>query len=220
MINSRILIIDDHPIITEAYRNSILNFAANNEGFIFHMDTAFCCDSALLYLNEFSYDVVFLDISLPTSKDQKFKSGEDLGIFIKKKFSTTKIIVITGYQDSFVMSRLLEFLNPDALLYKGDLNSDTCSKSLISILNNIPFYSSSILALIRKKLSSEIRLSKTEKILLYEIEKGTKTKDLSDMLHMSVGAVEKRKRYLKEVFNIDVSEDSALITAAKEIGFI
>jgi len=220
MTNSRILIVDDHPIISDAYRKSILNFAHNNEGYIFHIDTAVCCDSALLLLNDFNYDVVFLDISLPTSKDQKFKSGEDLGIFIKEKFSNTKIIVITGYRDSFVMSRLLEFLNPDALLYKGDVNLDTCSKSLISIIQNIPYYSSSILQLIRKKLSSEIRLTKTEKTLLYEIEKGTTIKELSDLLHMSVGAVEKRKRYLKELFNIDVSEDSALIKAAKEIGFI
>ena len=212
--------VDDHPIITDAYRNSILNFAKSNEGFIFHIDTAVCCDSALLYLDEFSYDVVFLDISLPTSKDQKFKSGEDLGVFIKENYSSTKIIVITGYRDSFIMSRLLEFLAPDALLYKGDVDPETCSNSLISTLKNIPFYSSSILQLIRKKLSSDIRLTKTEKILLYEIEKGTTIKELSDMLHMSVGAVEKRKRHLKDIFNINVSEDTALISAAKEIGFI
>jgi DNA-binding NarL/FixJ family response regulator len=212
--------VDDHPIITDAYRNSILNFARNNENFVFHVDTATCCDSALLLLNDFSYDVVFLDISLPTSKDQKFKSGEDLGVFIKEKFSNTKIIVITGYRDSFIMSRLLEFLAPDALLYKGDVDPHICSNSLISTLNNIPFYSASILQLIRKKLSSEIRLSKTEKILLYEIEKGTTIKELSDMLHMSVGAVEKRKRHLKDVFNITVSEDTALISAAKQIGFV
>ncbi len=212
--------IDDHPIITNAYCNSIKKFADNNDGYIFHIDTAVCCDSALLYLNEFSYDVVFLDISLPTSKDQKFKSGEDLGVFIKEKFSNTKIIVITGYRDSFIMSRLLEFLAPDALLYKGDVDPETCSRSLISILHDVPYYSSSILQLIRKKLSSEIRLGKTEKILLYEIEKGTTMKELSDILHMSIGTVEKRKRQLKEVFNISVSEDSALIKAAKEIGFV
>jgi len=220
MIKSRILMIDDNPIITEAYSNSIIHFQTDNEDFNFHIDVAYCCDSALLLLEDNSYEVIFLDIRLPASKNKKFKSGEDLGFFIKKKFPNTKIIVITGYNDPLIIGKLLQNLNPEGLLFKGDVDSKTCPKALVSIMYNIPFYSSTILKLIRKKISSEILLSKTNKTLLYELAKGTKTKDLTKVLHLSVGGVERRKRHLKEVFQTDLKDDSALVVAAKEKGFI
>lgn len=212
--------IDDHPIITEAYSNSIVNFQANNNILNFHIDIASCLDSAMLFLENNSYEVVFLDISLPVSKNLELTSGEDLGFFIKNKFPQTKIIVNTGYSDPLIIGKLLQNLNPNGFLFKGDVDSKTCPKALVSVISNIPFYSSTILKLIRKKMSSNILLSKTDKTLIYELAKGTKTKDLSKVLFLSVGGVERRKRHLKEIFNTNLKDDYALVIAAKKIGFI
>lgn len=220
MINLRLLLIDDHPIIVDAYSNSIKQFETNNEGYKFHIDKALCCDSALLALNEHTYDIIFLDLRLPPSKNGKYKSGEDLANLINREFKNTKIIIITGHYDVLLLGKLLQSLNPDGLLFKGDVGSNTCSDALVSVLFNIPFYSPTILKLLRQKMSSNIALSKTDKKLLYELAKGTKTKDLTKVLPLSIGGVEKRKRYLKELFDSNKKDDSELIQAAIDKGFI
>jgi len=220
MISLRLLLIDDHPIIVEAYSNSITQFQANNNGYNIHVDKALCCDSALTALKENIYDIIFLDLRLPASKDGKYKSGEDLAKLLKRDFEETKIIIITGYYDVLLLGKLLQNLNPDGLLFKGDVVSNTCSDALESVLFNIPFYSTTILKLIRQKISSSIVLSKTDKLLLYELAKGTKTKDLSHVLPLSIGGVEKRKRHLKELFDSTRKDDSELIQAAIDKGFI
>lgn len=220
MINLRLLLVDDHPIIVEAYSNSIQQFETTNEGYRFHIDKALCCETALLALYENTYNIVFLDLRLPASKNGKFKSGEDIAKLLRKDFETTKIIIITGYFDVLLLGKLLQNLNPDGLLFKGDVGSNTCADALISVLFNIPFYSSTILKLLRQKMSSNIVLSKTDKLLLYELAKGTKTKDLTKVLPLSIGGVEKRKRHLKELFDSTRKDDSELIQAAIDKGFI
>ncbi|NRA92309.1 MAG: response regulator transcription factor [Psychroserpens sp.] len=220
MTNSRILIVDNHPIITEAYKNSIVNLSSTNKSYLFHIDTALCFDSAVLHLSESTFDVVLLDLNLQAKSDSSLRSGEDLGMHIRKINPKTKIIAVTSYNDPLLVSRILQFLEPEGLLHKGDFNSDGCSKALIDVLRGVPSYSESILKQIRLKLSSKIRLSTKEKILLFELDKGVGTKELSKILHLSVGAVEKRKRNLRDLFGIDVSEDKKLLEAVREKGFI
>lgn len=220
MKKKRVLLVDDHPIIIESYRNSIKAFEYQNEGCSFHVDSALGCDSALLLMMQNNYDIAFLDIRLPASADGKFQSGEDIAKFIQAKYEGTKIIIITGHYDSLLLGKLLQHLNPDGLLFKGDVGSQMVSNALTSVLSNFPFYSPTILTLLRKKISSDIILNKNDKLLLYELAKGTKTKDLTNFLPLSIGGIESRKRFLKSLFETKGEDDSALIVAAKEKGFI
>jgi DNA-binding NarL/FixJ family response regulator len=163
---------------------------------------------------------VFLDIRLPKSKDAKYLSGKDIGLYLKSQFVKTKIIVVTGHNDAFILDFVLQDLNPDGLLFKGDIIANTIAEALTSVIKNEPFYSITVLKLLRKKISSNIIINKVDKILLLEISKGTKTKDLTKVLPLSIGGIEKRKRQLKELFETTKKDDLALITAAKEKGFV
>ncbi|WP_142785717.1 response regulator [Changchengzhania lutea] len=221
MIND-ILLIDDHPIILNAYENAITKFAENNTNFQFKIYTAICCESALNLINNRNkpFNYVFLDIRLPKSKGSKFQSGKDIGLELKKRFPKTKIVVITGHFDTFTLDFILQYINPHGLLFKGDIVANTVSEALKSAFKNEPFYSITILKLLRKKISSNIILSKVDKLLLSEISKGTKTKDLVKILPLSIGGVEKRKRHLRELFDTLKGNDLTLINAAKEKGFV
>ena len=106
------------------------------------------------------------------------------------------------------------------MLFKGDVGLSTVSEALTSVLNDEPFYSKTILRLLRQKISSDIALSRVDKLLLYEISKGTMTKDLTKTIPLSIGGIEKRKRHLKELFNTVKQDDLALINAAKKKGFV
>ena len=63
-------------------------------------------------------------------------------------------------------------------------------------------------------------LDDIDRRILYELSIGTKTKDLPALVPLSLTGIEKRKRLLKQIFDIDSTDDRELILAAKEKGFI
>jgi len=217
-----VLLIDDHPIITDAYQTS-LNIFSEQTQTIFNIYKAYCSDSALSLLTNDKndvYDIVFLDIRIPKSKTHKINDGKDLGLLIRKLKPHAKIIVSTAYIDPFILDDLLKKLNPEGLLCKSDIDFKIVKEAVKNILNDVPFYSSSILRALRKKVSSGIVLDNTDKALIEELAKGAKTKDLVGKIPLSLGGIEKRKRYLKEVFHTEGKSDKKLIEAIKEHGFI
>ncbi len=63
-------------------------------------------------------------------------------------------------------------------------------------------------------------IDENDRKMLYELSRGAKMKDLPDIIPLSLAALEKRKRHLKEIFNVEQMEDRFLILAAKEKVFI
>ncbi|AUC77568.1 response regulator [Olleya sp. Bg11-27] len=215
-----VLLVDDHPIIIEAYTNSIEIFKEQNEKISIKIDSANCCDTSIYYLKNKTYDVVFLDVRIPSSSDKKFNSGEDIALHINENFPKTKLIMITGHYDAFTLGNILQSINPIGLLFKGDVDQKIISEALKNILNNTPFYSATVLKLLRKNISSNIILDKTDKLLLMGISNGKKTNDLLKIVPLSKGGLEKRKRQLKELFGVSKLEDQDLINSAKKKGFL
>ena len=56
--------------------------------------------------------------------------------------------------------------------------------------------------------------------ILYELSIGTRMKDLPDIIPLSIAGIEKRKRHLKQIFNINSPNDKELLKIAKEKGFV
>ncbi len=216
-----ILLVDDHPLIIEAYTNSIKLFEEKNHKYSIYIDSASCCDSSLNYLKNKTYDAVFLDVRIPSSTDRRFKSGEDIALFINKSFPETKTVMITGHYDPFTLGDILQKVNPFGLLLKGDVDQKVIVETLKSLINDSPYYSSSILKLLRKNLSSNIILDKKDKQLLMGISDGKRTSDLIKIMPLSKGGLEKRKRQLKSIFGLSIcDDDNELINSAKEKGFL
>jgi hypothetical protein len=67
--------------------------------------------------------------------------------------------------------------------------------------------------------SSDLFIDDIDRKILYEISIGTKLKDMKNVL-LSVHSIVKRKRALKQIFDVEDSDDSKLISVAKEKGFI
>jgi DNA-binding NarL/FixJ family response regulator len=218
--NLNLLLIDDHPVISDSYKTILNNLREKNKIDSYHTDEATCCDSALKFIEEKTYDLVFLDISLPPSKDGSFKSGEDLGRLLLKKFPETKILVLTSHDDPLLLNNILYFISPKGFMCKNDVTTKTLSEAIVKILNDDTYYSTSISNLIHKNISSKIILDDKDKQILYELSKGVKTIDLKIKIPLSQAGIEKRKRLLKETFNTKKLDDTALINAAIEKGFL
>jgi DNA-binding NarL/FixJ family response regulator len=219
-----VLIIEDHPLITEAYKKAFSQISSKTPNLNFMISTANTCDAAYLKINEASrqqgLDIVFLDIKLPPSKEGIILSGEDLGLKIIELLPSSKIIVSTTFNDNYRINSIFKSLNPDGFLIKNDLNPKELVLAIESIIEGNSYYSKSVIELMRKLTANDFLIDAIDRKLLYELSKGTKMSQLPDIIPLSVSTLEKRKRVLKEIFDIADKDDRDLFRIAEEKGFI
>lgn len=220
----KVLIIDDHPLIIDSYKSALHFLSAKNDQLDFKIEIASDCDSAIEKIvsqaNNNKFDLIFLDIKLPPSKDGNILSGEDLGIKIKELLPKVKIIVSTTYNDNYRLYGIFTSINPDGFLIKNDVSAKQLVSAIKVVILDPPYYSKTVIQMLRKQLSNEFVLDRVDRKILYELSIGTKMKDLPTTLPLSIAGIEKRKRHLKEIFDVVKKDDRELLKKAKDSGFI
>ena len=219
-----VLIVEDEPLIVGSLEAALKHLSEENSDLDFKTRTAKNCDDAQMEIHKAQqgklFDLVLLDISIPASKDRKYLSGEDLGLKIKSEFPSAKIIVLTSYTDNYRLNNILQSLNPDGFLIKNDIDFKKLLLAIKTVINDPPFYSQKVLRLLRQTTFNDFKIDQLDRRLLFEISEGTKNNQLPDIIKLSKGGIERRKRHLKEVFDIKNGDDGVLIKAAKSKGFI
>jgi len=220
-----VLIIDDHPLISNAYKTAFNKINKKDASISFKIDIAHDCDSASEKIRAFStknkkLDIVFIEIKLPPSTDGTLLSGEDLGLLINKLLPNTKIIVATTFKDNYRVLSIFKSLNPDGFLIKKDITPKELVTTINTIITDSPYYSKTVTKLLRNEVSNDFLLDAIDRKLLYELSIGTMMKDLPEILLLSLPAIEKRKRRMKQVFDAESPYDKELLLKAKEKGFI
>ncbi|WP_339649006.1 response regulator [uncultured Salegentibacter sp.] len=219
-----VLIIDDHPIIANAYESALESFVNQNASYNFKITSVYSLDEAQLLLDNSNFiedlDLVFLDMRLPASTDGKLVSGEDFGKVLRLKTPNIRIIVSTTFNDNYRLHNILQSLNPEGFLVKNDINPKELLSAIENVLAGSPYYSKTVLNLLRKQVGSDIYLDEVDRKMLYELSIGAKLKDLTDLLPLSIAGIEKRRRNLKKMFGISGAEDRELVKIAREKGFL
>ena len=219
----KILMIDDHPMIIEGYQNTLLFTKKETQDL--DIDIANNCDEAIAFMDksverENPYHVLFVDISLPPSKDGLMTSGEDLAAYARKVLPKSKIIILTMFNESFRIHNIIKTIDPEGFLIKSDLTSSELASAFQAVLNNPPFYSGTVNSFIRKAITSDIVIDEKNRKILHLLSQGVKTKNLASHLDLSLSAVEKRKKQLREIFEVHDGQDETLVNAAKNKGFV
>lgn len=219
----KILMIDDHPMIIEGYQNTLLFTKKENQNL--QIDIANNCDEAIKYMDKsvergLPYNVLFVDISLPPSTDGLMSSGEDLAEYARKVLPKAKIIILTMFNESFRIHNIIKTIDPEGFLIKSDLTSNELASAFQAVLYNPPFYSGTVNSYIRKTITSDIVIDEKNRKILHLLSQGVKTKNLAAHLDMSLSAVEKRKKQLKDLFLIDDGQDETLLNEARKKGFV
>ena len=215
----RILIIDDHALIVEGYKNVLLR---DNKQY--NIDTAFSCEEGYRQL-EFAkdegifYDIICLDMNLPAYDEMNIFSGEDLGLLARKWFPQTRLVVLTMYNDNYRLFNIMKSLEPESFLLKRDITPQEFATAIQKCARGDIYYSSTINAMLRSTISSDFVLDKTDRSILYYLSKGIQTKELTEYIPLSLAGIEKRKRVMKEIFDIK-GGDLVLIDFAKKHGFL
>lgn len=219
----KILMVDDHPLILEGYRSKLLETFQGNETTLI-IDTAHDCDEAdekiKNSLTTGNYDIIFLDINLPASKDGKFLSGEDLGREIRRVSPSTSLVVLTMRSENLRLLGILKSLNPDAFLIKSDVIPEEFLKAFNNVREGKVHYSQSVTDIMRYQLTTDISLNENDRSILYHLSEGVRTKDLNKHVPLSLASIEKRKKMMKEIFGVEKEGDLALIRKAQSMGFL
>ena len=218
------LIIEDHQLIIDGYIRALEYVSSKNSNILFTTHITKNCDDANEEIEHAVetevIDLVFLDISLPPSKNGKLLSGDDLGIKLRCLFPRVKIIVSTHLSNNYRLINILKTIKPDSLLLKSELDFQNLTEAILNVINGIPFYSKPVLKLIRQHVSNDFNLDNIDRQMLYHLSQGTKTNELPKLIRLSLAGIERRKRRLNQIFNNEKKSDKTLLVLAKENGFL
>lgn len=214
-----ILLVDDHPLITSAYR-SAFSTLEQQENIQFQIDSAHEFTTALNALDKKTYDLIFLDVQMPSMEQERLFSGEDLGSRIRSLYPATKLVMVTTFNDNYRIHSIIEQVSPDGFLIKNDLTPEELQLAIWRVINNPPYYSKTVVQSMRRFISNDFILDKTDRELLYYLSKGANLNEIAEILSLSRAAIAKRKQHLKEIFNVESGESLALLEKAREKGFI
>ncbi len=217
-----VLIVDDHPMIVEGYTNALEAFSLNNTDYKLKIESAYSIDSAIEKINNVNtkdtFDLILLDISMPSSKLHKIPSGEELGVYIKERLPNVKFIVLTLLNNNLRLLNIFDSLNPDGFIIKCDLTGNSLLKGVSAVLTGDKYYSETINTLLLKKARQKIVLDHIYMSILKELANGSKMKDLLQFIPLTKSGIERRKRTLKKLFN--AKSDRDLVITAREKGYI
>lgn len=219
--NYHILIVDDHPFIIEAYKNTLKSYQP--ETFRYTTTQANNCKSGYEILtnpDQEPFDIAFLDISMPPYEEKNIMSGEDLAKTIRKVMPNCKIILLTMHTELIKIHNIIKEINPQGLIIKNDLTFDELLLAFNKIINSENYYSQTVVKFVSQSQHDNIQIDDFDKQILRYISKGIKTKDLPDYIPLSLSAIEKRKLALKETLNVKGGSDVELISEAKNKGLL
>ena len=219
-----ILMVDDHPMIIEGYQNTLLATRKPNQEL--KIDIANDCEMANVLLQKSAkdennhYNVCFFDISLPPSKDGTITSGEDLAKIAKSILPNAKIIILTMFNESLRIHNIMTEIDPDGLLIKSDLTSSELAEAFQSIILGKTYYSNTVEEYLKTSDSVRLYVDETNRKILHLLSQGVKTKSLREYIDLSMSAIEKRKKHLKFLFDVEDGKDETLLKNAREKGYL
>jgi DNA-binding NarL/FixJ family response regulator len=218
----KILMVDDHPMIIEGYQNTLL--ATKKENQELTIDIAHDCERANKLMrssvNSGPYNILFFDISLPASRDGQITSGEDLAKIAREYLPNAKVIILTMFNESYRILNIIKEINPEGLLIKSDLTSSELAEAFQHILVDPPYYSSTVNNFLKTSVSNDIYLDDVNRKILHLLSQGIKTRSLKEYIDLSMSAIEKRKKSLKELFLVEDGKDETLLNEARKKGFL
>ncbi len=213
-----LLIVDDHPAMIEGYK-SILSY--NSLGMQFDITTARnCIDGYNMISSNINFDMIFLDIILPTAEEFKLKSGIDLALFAREKQPSAKIVFLTSHTESFVLYSVIKDVRPEGLLVKSDFTANDLLLAFDRIFQGFNTFSPTVHKSIKDISRKNIYLDSYNRKIISLLANGIKTKNLPQYLNLSISAIDKRKAQIKEYFEIEKGTDEDIIREARNCGFI
>jgi DNA-binding NarL/FixJ family response regulator len=218
----RVLMVDDHPFIIEAYKNAIKGY--NTKGaYEFTITQAKDCKTgyeAIVNEDNAQFDIAFFDLSMPTYEEKGIHSGEDLALLVKERMPACKIILLTMHSEMLKINTIIKNINPNGLVIKNDLTFDELLLAFDKILKDENYYSQTVVKLVSQIQFDSNEMDVFDKQLLFHLSKGVRVAELSQYVPLAPAAIEKRLTNVRAVLEMQQASDSELVQEAKNKGII
>lgn len=204
----KVLIIEDHPIVTESL------FRLVSESF----DNAICIHAStgtkgLAYLNSNHFDIVLLDINLPDI------SGIDFCLQAKARLPELKILAVTSLAQRHIIEKSFESGMDGFVLKTSDIND--IKKGIEEVLAGNKYIGKGVQELISNRPSngsSEPVITRREVEILKLIADGLTNQEIGEKLFISTSTVDSHRKNL--LIKFDAKNTAALVKMAMDRGVI
>ena len=105
------------------------------------------------------------------------------------------------------------------MVIKNDLTFDELLFAFDKVIKNETYYSESVVKMLESQEHS-IEIDLFDKQILFHLSKGTKSKDLTQYIPISINAIEVRKSNLKELLEVIDGTDLDLVREARNLGLL
>ena len=105
-------------------------------------------------------------------------------------------------------------------LVKTDFNGEQLEAHFQDIINAHPAYSPTFLGAQKKVAASDVLLDSHNRKIIKKLAEGYPSKDLPEMIGISLSAINKRKAKLKSYFNTDNEQDNYIVLEARKYRLI
>jgi DNA-binding NarL/FixJ family response regulator len=147
----KILMIDDHPFILQAYKNTLDLFKPTEYEMIYFEGIDGESGYSVIANATTDYDIALFDISIPEYPQKNIESGIDLAVLLKKTMPTCKIVLLTMHDDKMKFKYIQEHIDPIGLVIKNDLDYKEFLLLMETILEEKKYYSETILKMMEEQ---------------------------------------------------------------------
>lgn len=219
-----ILIVDDHPMTVNGYINVLSE--ENFEDYKLIFTKALDCKQAYELITETrpdkkTYNIAYLDLSLPPYPEKNIVSGFDLGLLIRKTIPECIIIILTMHSEASLIDRIIKEIDPQGILCKSDIDIDEFLNAFKIIFSGDRYLSNKIVKSLKDKVFDNYNLDSYDKQILMRLSEGILTKNIPNYVPLSLSAIEKRKAQMKNMLlQGKGGDDYELIEAIKKMGIL
>ncbi len=204
----KIVITDDHPIVTEG-----LHLFLSNQPDITVLSTFSNGNDLMEGLKSHIPDVLLLDIYLQDS------NGLDVCKKISEHYPEIAIVALSGQDEGIVISQMLQ---NGALGYVlKNAESEEITEAIRTVYHGEKFLctrTKKALQKLDKQLTEIPKITRREKEVLLLIAEGMTTSEIAEKLFISTHTVESHRKNLIEKF--DAKSTTSVISIVKNLGLI
>lgn len=198
---SRILIVDDHPLIAQSL-SSIINDSKIGEV----IAVATTAKQCLELIATKHFDLVLLDINLPDG------NGLDICKSITERYPQIKVLAITSFNEFTIIRKMMDN-GASGYILKNSM-PDEVIEGIETVLRGETFLCHEVDLLMKKKSDQHIFLTPRETELLKLICDGYTNPEIADKLFLGVETVNSYRKNL--LFKLNARNTAVLVKIAME----
>lgn len=194
---SRIMIVDDHPVLTRG-----VSLVIDEEADLEVCAVAGSAEEALSLFDECQPDMVIIDLSLPG------KDGLELIRDLRARRDDLPVLVLSAHEESQYAERAMRAGAMGYLMKREDI--DTVARAVHTVLKGEVFLSDEMMPKLLAKLMNRggaddspfAKLSDRELLVFERIGQGHQTREIAEQLHLSPKTIQVYRDHIKKKLNL------------------